>query len=122
MTRQTAAESTELQPLPVNDGKKDGDQSSSSTTELEPIASSQAKLHQGIWRRIVAMRWREIVTASIIMMNLFLICASISLIGIFFPTEVRIALSLKKSKLLLEEDKIIIMSRDSEFYNNLNTC
>ena len=98
MTRQTAAESTELQPLSVNDGKKDGDQSSSSTTELEPIAS-QAKLQQGIWRRIVAMRWREIVTASIIMMNLFLICASISLIGIFFPTEVRIALN--KYKLLL---------------------
>ena len=94
------AESTELQPLPVNDRRKDEDQSASSTTELEPIASSQAKLQQGIWRRIVAMRWREIVTASIIMMNMFLICASISLIGIFFPTEVRHSIALKKSKLL----------------------
>ena len=86
MMRQAAAESTELLPLPINDGKKDGDQSAS-TTDLEPTAS-QAKLQQRIWRRVVAVRWREIVTASIIMMNLFLIYASISLIGIFFPTEV----------------------------------
>lgn len=71
MTRQ--AESTEL--TSIND-EKDRDSSQSRTTNRE------------IWRKIAAVRWREIVIASIIVMDLFLLNASISLIGVFFPNKV----------------------------------
>ena len=76
MTRQTA-ESTEL--VPVNE-RKDRDQSAS--------ARAQPKLHRRIWRKIAAVRWRDVVTASIIVMDMFLLSASVSLIGVFFPSEV----------------------------------
>ena len=79
MTRQEA-ESTELEP--ICNGRKDGESGD------EPPARAQPKLHQRLWRNIAAVRWRELVTASIIVLDLFLLCASISLIGVFFPTEV----------------------------------
>lgn len=88
MTRQ-AAESTEL--VPINE-RKDGDRSASAPSAQRP------KLHRRIWRKIAAMRWKEIVTGSIIVMDMFLLCASISLIGVFFPTEVsRLQMSMKAS-------------------------
>ena len=90
MTRQTA-ESTEL--VPANE-RKDRDQSASAQR-------AQPKLHRRIWRKIAAMRWRETVTASIIVMNMFLLCASISLIGVFFPAEVSQLQMIMKASLTL---------------------
>ena len=55
------------------------------STEL--ISLSDRKV-QRIRRKIVTVRWRELITASIIVLDLFLLNASISLIGVFFPTEV----------------------------------
>lgn len=75
MTQQ--AESTELVP---NGDKKDKDHSTPGV--------AQPALYQRVWRKIAAVRWREMVTASIIVIDLFLLYASISLIGVFFPTEV----------------------------------
>ena len=48
-------------------------------------------LHRRIWRKIATVRWREMITASIIVLDLFLLYASILLIGVFFPAEVRIS-------------------------------
>ena len=41
-----------------------------------------------VWEKIVAMRWRKMGIAFIIVVDAFLLNASISLIGVFFPTEV----------------------------------
>ena len=90
MTRQTA-ESTEL--VPVNE-RKDRDQSASAKR-------AQPKLHRRIWRKIASVRWREVVTASIIVMDMFLLSASISLIGVFFPTEVSQLQMIVKASLAL---------------------
>ena len=73
MTRQE--KSTEL--IPLSDQEVQNDQPAPRNT-----------LHRRIWRKIVTVRWRELITASIIVLDLFLLYASISLIGVFFPTEV----------------------------------
>ena len=45
-------------------------------------------LKERIRQKITTVRWKELVTTAIIVMDLFLLYASISLIGVFFSAEV----------------------------------
>ena len=46
-------------------------------------------LKERIGQKIAKVKWKEIVTTAIVVVCLFLLYASISLIGAFFPAEVR---------------------------------
>ena len=46
-------------------------------------------LNERMRQKIATVRWKELVTTTIIILDLFLLYASISLIGVFFPAEVR---------------------------------
>ena len=45
-------------------------------------------LNERIRQKIATVRWKELITTAIIVVDLFLLYASISLIGVFFPAEV----------------------------------
>lgn len=46
-------------------------------------------LSKRIREKIAAVRWRAFITTTIIFLGYFLLNASISLIGVFYPAEVR---------------------------------
>ena len=71
------------------------------------IPSTQESADQGeriVWRRIASVRWKEMITASIIVLDLFLLYASISLIGVFFPTEVSDKCQMQSDRTLVNTD------------------
>ena len=71
---------------------------------------TQSADQQIIRRRVASVRWRAMITAAIIVLDLFLLYASISLIGVFFPTEVSDKYPCKNDK----EQPILTAEHDSE--------
>ena len=76
-----AAESMELVP---KDSPNDKDRSA----ESQDLPS--VPLNKRLREKIAAVKWREFLTTSIIVVDLFLLYMSISQIGVFFPTEVSV--------------------------------
>ena len=68
-----------------------------STINLKPVVEESddsstppLPLRQRISQKLAKVRWRAFFTTSIIVIILFIMNSSISLIGVFFPAEVRI--------------------------------
>lgn len=55
----------------------------------ERDSNHKTPLNERIRKNIAIVRWKEVVTTAIIVVDLFLLYVSISLIGVFFPAEVR---------------------------------
>ena len=70
-----------------------------------PTQESADQGERIVWRKIASVRWKEMITASIIVLDLFLLYASISLIGVFFPTEVSDKCQVQSDKELVNTDR-----------------
>ena len=57
-------------------------------TDINNAEFRSLPLKERVRQKITTVRWKELVTTAIIVLDLFLLYASISLIGVFFPAEV----------------------------------
>ena len=54
----------------------------------EPPSDKQSSVIDALYKKVTAVNWRNVITIIIAVVDYFLVYASISLIGTFFPTEV----------------------------------
>ena len=56
------------------------------------LEQSDVQAHQLVYRKLSTVHWRNVLSISVTVIDYFLVYASISLIGAFFPTKVTLSI------------------------------
>ena len=61
----------------------------------EPPSDKRSSVIDALYIKVTAVNWRNVITIIVAVVDYFLVYASISLVGTFFPTEVILCINIK---------------------------